>query len=60
MTNNQYWRNHNTRKLDPDDVILIRALRDEGLKLQEIADKFGVSKTNSSKVVNLKIWSHVT
>ena len=60
MTNNQYWRNHNTRKLDPDDVILIRALRDEGLKLQEIADKFGVSKTNISKIVNLKIWSHVT
>jgi transcriptional regulator len=60
MTNNPYWQNHNTRKLDPDDVVLIRALRNEGLTLQVIADKFGVTKTNISKIVNLKIWSHVT
>ena len=54
-----YWQNHNTRKLDPEDVILIRELRREGLKLQAIADKFDVSKTNVSKIVNNKIWSHL-
>jgi DNA invertase Pin-like site-specific DNA recombinase len=54
-----YWQNHNTRKLDPEDVILIRELRREGLKLQVIADKFDVSKTNVSKIVNNKIWSHL-
>ena len=54
-----YWQNHNTRKLDPEDVILIRELRREGLKLQVIAEKFDVSKTNVSKIVNNKIWSHL-
>ena len=59
MTTNPYWRNHNTRKLDPEDVILIRALRKEGLTLQAIADKFEVTKTHVSKIVNLKIWEHL-
>ena len=54
-----YWQKHNTRKLDPEDVILIRELRKEGLKLQAIADKFEVTKTNVSKIVNRKIWSHL-
>lgn len=59
MTTNPYWRNHNTRKLDPEDVILIRELRNEGLTLQAIAEKFEVSKTHVSKIVNLKIWEHL-
>ena len=54
-----YWQNHNTRKLEPEDVILIRALRQEGLKLQEIADKFDVTKTTVCKIVNGKIWSYI-
>lgn len=53
-----YWKNHNTRKLDPEDVALIKELRKEGLKLQAIADKFEVTKTNVSKIVNNKIWRH--
>jgi len=54
-----YWQNHNTRKLDPEDVILIRALRKEGLKMQEIADKFEVTKTTVCKIVNGQIWSYI-
>ena len=54
-----YWQNHNTRKLDPEDVVLIRELHKEGLKLQVIAEKFEISKTNVSKIVNRKIWTHV-
>jgi DNA invertase Pin-like site-specific DNA recombinase len=48
-----YWQNNN-RKLDPEDVILIRELRDEGLKLQAIADKFEITKTNVSKIVTMQ------
>ena len=59
MSSDSYWKNHNTRKLEPEDVILIRALRKEGLTLQAIADKFDVTKTNVSKIVNFKIWSYV-
>lgn len=54
-----YWQNHNTRKLDPEDVILIRELHKEGMKLRVIAEKFEISKTNVSKIVNRKIWTHV-
>jgi len=59
MTTNPYWRNHNTRKLEPEDVLLIRELRDEGLTMQAIADKFEVSKTHVSKIVNWKVWEHL-
>lgn len=38
-------------KLDPDDVRLVRALRREGLYLQEIADKFEVHKSTIERVV---------
>jgi plasmid maintenance system antidote protein VapI len=59
MTSNPYWLNHNTRKLDPEDVILIRELRKEGLTLQTIANKFEVTKTHVSKIVNGKVWGHL-
>jgi len=59
MTNSPYWRNHNTRKLDPEDVILIRELRKEGLTLESIARKFDVTKTHVSKIVNGKVWEHL-
>jgi plasmid maintenance system antidote protein VapI len=59
MTNSPYWRNHNTRKLDPEDVILIRELRKEGLTLESIARKFEVTKTHVSKIVNGKVWEHL-
>jgi len=59
MTNNPHWLNHNTRKLDPEDVILIRELRKEGLTLQTIANKFEVTKTHVSKIVNKKVWGHL-
>jgi len=59
MTNSPYWRNHNTRKLDPEDVILIRELRKEGLTLESIAHKFEVTKTHVSKIVNGKVWEHL-
>ena len=59
MTDSPYWRNHNTRKLDPEDVILIRELRKEGLTLESIARKFEVTKTHVSKIVNGKVWEHL-
>lgn len=59
MTDSNYWQNHNHRKIDLQDVVLIRMLREEGLKLQEIADKFELTKSHVSKIVNHKTWSHV-
>ena len=59
MTDSPYWRNHNTRKLDPEDVILIRELRKEGLTLESFARKFEVTKTHVSKIVNFQVWEHL-
>ena len=57
--NNPYWRNHNTRKIDPEDVLLIQELHREGLGAQEIADKFEVSRTHIWRIVNKKVWEHL-
>ena len=49
-----YWQHHNHRKIEPEDVVLIKALRNEGLKLTEIAEKFELTKSHVSKIVNNK------
>lgn len=53
---NPHWKNHNHRKIDPEDVLLIRALRAEGLYLHEIAEKFDLSKSHVSKILKGKTW----
>lgn len=59
MTDNPYWQNHNHRRLDPEDVLLIRQLHDEGLTQIEIGEKFEVSKSHISKIVTRKVWRHL-
>lgn len=54
-----YWQHHNHRKIEPEDVVLIKALRNEGLKLTEIAEKFELTKSHVSKIVNNKTWKHL-
>ena len=54
-----YWQNHNHRKIEPNDVMLIKALRQEGLTLTEIAEKFELTKSHVSKIVNNKTWKHL-
>jgi hypothetical protein len=54
------WQNHIHRKIEPEDVILIRLLRAEGLKLHIIGEKFELSKAQVSKIVNHKTWRHIT
>lgn len=56
---NNHWRHHWKRKIDPEDVALIRQLRDEGLQLQEIAEKFEITKSHVCKIVNMKTWTHI-
>ena len=51
----KHWKS----KLVEDDIVLIRALADEGLTRAEIAEKFEVSPQTVSKIVNRQIWSHV-
>ena len=53
---NRYGEKHRSRKLDPEDVLLIKALREEGLTLQSIAEKFEVSKTHVHKIVHNMTW----
>lgn len=56
---NNRWKHHWKRKIEPNDVLLIRELRDHGLAIQDIADKFEITKSHVSKIVNMKTWVHV-
>lgn len=46
-------------KLTNDQVLRIRALREEGLTYTNIAEKFGVDMTLVHLIVKRKIWKHV-
>ena len=54
-----YWKNHRKRKIDPEDVRLIRILREEGLKIKDIAEKFELTTSHVSKIIKRKTWGHV-
>lgn len=45
--------------LRPADVLEIRALYGSGATQQQLADRFGVSRSNISYIVRGKSWSHV-
>lgn len=46
-------------KLDDDKVRLIRQQSAEGVSQPEIANRFGIDKSNVSRIVNRKTWKHV-
>jgi len=54
-----YWQNHNSRKIEPEDVVLIRELRKEGLTMSSIAEKFELSKAQVCRIVGRKTWRHI-
>ena len=47
------------RKLTPDDVRLVRALRQGGQKLRVIAAEVGVTESVISTILSGKAWAHV-
>lgn len=57
------WRGkrsrHSTAKLTEDDVVLIRALLEEGLTPMQIAEKFEVTKHTIYRIQRKEIWDHV-
>jgi DNA invertase Pin-like site-specific DNA recombinase len=54
-----YWKNNVNRKLDPEDIHLIYALRKDGMMLKEIAEKFEITNAHVSKIVTGKTWRHL-
>lgn len=46
-------------KLKEHQVIKIRKLRASGLKLKDLAKKFGVTETQISYIANRKQWTHI-
>ena len=47
-------------KLCANDILMIRKLRENGDKLIDIAEIFGVSEARIGQIVNGKAWKHVT
>ena len=46
-------------KLTTEDVILIRALRNEGMKYRDIGEKFDIHHTTAWRIANYADWKHV-
>ena len=46
-------------KLTESDVIAIRRLRAAGVPENELAEQFGVHRTNVNYIVNRKTWTHL-
>ena len=46
-------------KLTDAEVLLIRELRSAGIILQELSDRFGVTKSVISNISRYKTWTHV-
>lgn len=46
-------------KLSERDVLDIRKSKEEGITHQELADKYKVTKTTISQIVNRKLWQHL-
>lgn len=66
--NDQDQRRHGTRimgerhplsKLTNDDVLKIRALREQGLTLQVIANQFGIDQSNVAFIAKRMTWTHI-
>lgn len=49
---------HPLARLTEQDVSEIITLRDSGLKLQDIADRYGVSDSTISAIIHSKRWAH--
>tara|TARA_X000001316_G_scaffold12161_2_gene5895 strand:- start:2068 stop:2223 length:156 start_codon:yes stop_codon:yes gene_type:complete len=47
------------RKLEPEDIHLIIILREDGMKIKEIAEKFEVTSSHVSKITKGKTWRHL-
>ena len=50
---------HGCSKISEQDVMEIRNLKNEGWSLGRLAERFAISKSNVSDVVNRKTWRHV-
>jgi len=46
-------------KMTEETVIEIRRLHTEGMKSKDLEEKFNISQSNVSSIVNYKIWKHV-
>ena len=50
---------HPNSRLTADDAREVRSLRSSGMKFQELADRFGVSKGTICGVVYMRTWRHI-
>lgn len=56
----QSGSNHRMAKLNEDQVLQIIELNNQGMKKQDIADKFGVSLNSIHGIVGGRRWNHIT
>lgn len=50
---------HGSSVLTEDNVRLIRRLHCQGMPVQEIAQRMGVTRDHTIRIINRKLWKHV-
>lgn len=50
---------HGSSVFKEADILNMRLLFQQGTTLKEIADKFGISTSYTSRIVNRKVWTYV-
>ena len=50
---------HHLAKLTAEDVLYIRQLRANGVRLRVLAQHFGVSEANISQIAKRKVWKNI-
>ena len=50
---------HGSSVFTEDDIYSMRLLFEQGHTLKFIADKYGISSSYTSRIVNRKAWNHV-
>jgi HNH endonuclease len=50
---------HHFAKLTDEKVRQLRALREEGWKLRELSEMFGIAIASAARIINRQSWSHV-
>jgi len=56
----QQGENNPNSKLNESDIRAIRKAKKQGITHRELAEKYNVTKTTISQIVNRKLWAHVS
>jgi len=59
LSNRKIGENNNTAKLNNEEVLEIRKLRERGVSIKELIKKFGLTKSGINNIIKRRTWKHI-